>query len=117
MNLGWPLVEGTLDGGTDNGRTGDRSKLVGPVAEFPHQDGYCAIIGGPVVRKSSLPAFDGGYLFTDSCRGEIGVVRNDTVSLHPEATVTSPTTFAMGPEGRIYVATQDGDVFFITESS
>lgn len=115
-NLGWPLLEGTLDGGTENGRTADRSNLVGPVAEFDHADGYCAIIGGPVLRRSSVPSLEGGYLFTDSCRGELGVVQGDTVSLHPEATLTSPTTFGVSPQRRVYVATQDGDVFLVGEA-
>ena len=42
-----------------------------PVLVARHSDGYCAIIGGYVVRDRSLPSLYGRYLFGDYCRPQI----------------------------------------------
>ena len=44
-------------------------RYVAPVIEHPHSDGYCAVMGGYVVRDRSLRGLYGRYLYSDNCRG------------------------------------------------
>ncbi|MGZ8438609.1 MAG: PQQ-dependent sugar dehydrogenase, partial [Candidatus Limnocylindrales bacterium] len=48
----------------------DQAGLTLPLAEYGHDLG-CAVIGGVVVRNSGQPAFDGRYVFSDSCSGRL----------------------------------------------
>ena len=50
--------------------TCDRTGLILPVAEYDHSQG-CAIVGGFVGRNPAEPQLYGGYLFGDSCSGNI----------------------------------------------
>ena len=42
-----------------------------PVLVTLHSSGYCAIIGGYVVRDRALPALYGRYVYGDLCKPEI----------------------------------------------
>ena len=55
----------------------DTEGLTLPVFVYPtHTGGTCAVTGGYIYRGSSLPTFQGVYLFGDYCSGEIwGIVR------------------------------------------
>ncbi len=69
-NLGWNLMEGSfrfVRNGASSGYAAntdgfDTSGLVGPIAEYDHDEGI-AIIGGFVYRGAALPTFDGRYIF------------------------------------------------------
>ncbi len=69
-NLGWNLMEGSfrfVRNGASSGYAAstdgfDTAVLVGPIAEYDHDEGI-AIIGGFVYRGSALPTFDGRYIF------------------------------------------------------
>ena len=50
-------------------------ELRDPALVAQHSNGYCAIIGGYVVRDPALPALDGRYLFGDNCKAQINSVR------------------------------------------
>ena len=52
-----------------------RPHAVFPVLIAPHSSGYCAIIGGYVVRDRSLHGLYGRYLFGDNCHQQIESVR------------------------------------------
>jgi hypothetical protein len=41
-----------------------------PLAVYGHDLG-CAVIGGVVVRDADQPLLNGGYLFSDSCSGNL----------------------------------------------
>lgn len=68
-NFGWPLMEGSTCY-TDAG-CGARTDLVRPIAEYPHEDGQCAVTGGYVYRGSAIPELAGHYFYADWCTGSI----------------------------------------------
>jgi glucose/arabinose dehydrogenase len=66
-NLGWNAYEGRA---VYKRQPIDRSRLVWPVAVYPHTDG-CSITGGYVYRGSEVPALRGRYVYGDFCSGRI----------------------------------------------
>jgi glucose/arabinose dehydrogenase/plastocyanin len=72
-NYGWRIKEGTFffdPNGTNAGYVTDTPvvevppDLVGPIAQYDHDDGLAAI-GGYVYRGSALPQLEGRYIFAD----------------------------------------------------
>jgi len=70
-DFGWNVMEGRH---CYNATTCPQDGLTLPVAEYDHSDGSCAIIGGYVARAADQPTMDGGYLYGDSCSGDIWVL-------------------------------------------
>jgi hypothetical protein len=68
LDFGWNIMEGfhCFAPAQDCNQEG----LTLPVAEYGHGLG-CAVIGGVVVRDPAQPLLDGGYLFSDSCSGNL----------------------------------------------
>ena len=66
-NLGWNAYEGRA---VYKPQTIDRSRLVWPVAVYPHTEG-CSITGGYVYRGSDVPALRRRYVYGDFCSGRI----------------------------------------------
>jgi glucose/arabinose dehydrogenase len=67
-NYGWPNMEGSrcrID------PTCNPAPYVLPVAEYPHTDQQCAVIGGVVYHGTEIPGLDGVYLFGDYCTGQL----------------------------------------------
>ncbi len=123
-NYGWNCREGTAAGPLPPNQDPQCSSppaggFLAPAFEYPHIDpgggaAYgCAIIGGYVVRDSSLGDLYGRYLYADLCTGDIR-----SLSLEdPFATdrsellhVDSPNSFGEDSCGRIYVASGSGAV-------
>src|SRR5207237_8796441 len=69
-NYGWSIREGDL-----RYKSGSAPHALAPVLVARHSEGYCAIIGGYVVRDHSLPSLYGRYLFGDFCRPQIESVK------------------------------------------
>ena len=69
-NYGWSTFEGR-----SRYKRGNAPGAVFPVLVAPHSAGYCAIIGGNVVRDHSLPSLYGRYLFGDDCKSQINSVK------------------------------------------
>src|SRR5262249_26769483 len=68
-NYGWSIFEGDL-----RYKRGSAPGAIKPVLVARHRDGYCAIIGGYVVRDPALPLLYGRYLFGDNCYPQINSV-------------------------------------------
>lgn len=68
LDFGWNVMEGTHCFQPREGC--DQDGLTLPVAEYGHGFG-CAVIGGVVVRDPDQPLLDGGYVFSDSCSGNL----------------------------------------------
>jgi glucose/arabinose dehydrogenase len=68
LNFGWNVMEGMHCFEPRQGC--DQTGLTLPVAEYGHGLG-CAVIGGVVIRDADQPLFDGRYLFSDSCSGNV----------------------------------------------
>jgi glucose/arabinose dehydrogenase len=68
LNFGWNRMEGFDCFEPRDGC--DESGLTMPLAVYGHDLG-CAVIGGVVVRDADQPLLNGGYLFSDSCSGNL----------------------------------------------
>jgi glucose/arabinose dehydrogenase len=68
LDFGWNIMEGFECFEPASGC--DETGLTLPVAAYGHDLG-CAVIGGVVVRDPDQPLLDGGYLFSDSCSGNL----------------------------------------------
>ena len=71
LNFGWNRMEGFACYEPPDGC--DETGLTPPVAAYGHDLG-CAVIGGVVVRDPDQPLLDGGYVFSDSCSGNLWVL-------------------------------------------
>jgi glucose/arabinose dehydrogenase len=72
-NFGWPLAEAN-----ECVEQCDRSDLIWPIYEYPSGDDRCAVIGGAVYRGAASPDWQGVFVFSDHCSGEIWALRNAT---------------------------------------
>lgn len=111
-NYGWSVWEGDR-----RNKPGNAPNAVFPVLIALHSSGYCAIIGGYVVRDRSLPRLYGRYLFGDYCRRPIESVklsRGHASGLRATGLeVRSTSSFGEDARGHIYIASLDGPVYRI----
>jgi glucose/arabinose dehydrogenase len=106
-NFGWSGFEG-------NSRYHDDVAVAdhrGPIYEYSHEDGRCAVIGGTRARDSGAGKLEGWYIFGDWCTGELlalpvagdgtAVTVEGLVRLAPPAEQVNAVT--SGPDGTVYV--------------
>jgi glucose/arabinose dehydrogenase len=109
-NYGWSVWEGDR-----RNKPGTARNAVFPVLIARHSEGYCAIIGGFVVRDRSLPGLYGRYLFGDNCRSSIESVklaRGRATGLRATGlSVSSTSSFGQDASGHIYVCSLGGAVY------
>ncbi len=122
-NFGWDCREGSIaytgPPGSPSPACSGISGLTDPIYDYPtHVGGTCAVIGGFVVRDSSLPSLTGRYLYSDNCAGFIHSL--NPFASNPAATdadtgldVASPGGFGEAARGRIYVTSLSGPVYRI----
>jgi glucose/arabinose dehydrogenase len=111
-NYGWSVWEGDR-----RNKPGNAPHAVFPVLIARHSSGYCAIVGGYVVRDRSLPSLYGRYLFGDYCRPQIESVKlslGKATDLRATGlNVSATSSFGEDASGHIYVASLDGPVYRI----
>ena len=113
FNFGWPCMEGTQTDPTTV-QCPPASQLTAPVLTYPHE-GRCAVIGGVVVHDPRLDSLDGSFVYSDLCDGELrtftyangAATDEQDLGLH----VVKPTSFGEGPDGRVYLVTNDGNLY------
>jgi hypothetical protein len=111
-NFGWSVFEGN-----SRFRAGSAPGARRPSIVEPHSAGWCAIVGGYVVRDTDLKGVYGRYVYGDFCKGQIyyaklGTGRASSVrplGLH----VPSIAGFGEDAAGHVYVASLGGKVFRI----
>jgi glucose/arabinose dehydrogenase len=104
-NYGWSLREGSGPFGPDIAET----PMIDPIWEYDHGLGK-SIVGGFVVRGSSLPDLEGGYLYGDHVAGKLWLLRPHA---NPRQTVNASVpwnglpVFGFGQDeaGSVYVLT------------
>ena len=116
-NFGWPQYEGDLV--HDSSRPGPGPPK-SPIFTYSHSNGGCAIIGGYVVHSAALGPLNGRYVYSDNCNGDIrSLVPRTTGASGDRSTglsVSSPSSFGVGPSGQLYVASLGDDrVYRIVE--
>jgi glucose/arabinose dehydrogenase len=113
-NYGWAIWEGNR-----RNETGTAPNAVFPVVTALHSAGYCAIVGGYVVRDRSIPSLYGRYLFGDFCRAQIESVklnRGHAQDLRATGlTVSATSAFGEDASGHIYIASLDGSVLGLAD--
>ena len=118
-NYGWRCWEGTLKNTSITPQC-DPPNDVFPVLEKNHSsDGFCAIIGGYVVRDATLGSLAGRYVYGDNCATAI---RSVTL---PAATDDAPTgltvdglsSFGEDSCGHVYATSLSGPVYRIDGDS
>jgi glucose/arabinose dehydrogenase len=114
-NYGWDVMEASqcTGGGTGCNQAG----LTLPVAEYDHGLG-CSITGGEVYRGSAYPLMQGMYFYGDYCTGRVWGLRRDGeqwVSTELADTPHSIATFGRGEDGSVYMASQAGGVFLLSD--
>ena len=111
-NYGWSVWEGTR-----REKPGSAPHAIRPVLVGLHSSGYCAIIGGYVVRDRSLPSLYGRYLFGDNCRPQIESVRLSRGRARglraTGLSVGSTSSFGEDARGHIYITSLEGPVYRI----
>jgi glucose/arabinose dehydrogenase len=111
-NYGWSIWEGDRPN-----KPGNAPDAVPPFLVAQHSSGYCAIIGGYVVRDRSLPNLYGRYLFGDYCRPQIeSVIVSPGHATGLRATglnVTGTSSFGQDAGGHIYITSLNGPVYRI----
>ncbi|MFI5039494.1 MAG: PQQ-dependent sugar dehydrogenase, partial [Solirubrobacterales bacterium] len=111
-NYGWSIFEGR-----SRYKRGNAPGAVFPVLVAPHSAGYCAIIGGYVVRDHSLRSLYGRYLFGDDCKSQINSVKlsrghargNRATGL----SVNAMSSFGEDAAGHVYAVSLAGPVYRI----
>jgi glucose/arabinose dehydrogenase len=111
-NYGWSIWEGTR-----REKPGRAPKAVLPVLVRLHSQGYCAIIGGYVVRDRALGSMYGRYLYGDDCKPQIRSVKLTRGHAAGDAftglSVTRLSAFGQDTLGHIYAVSLTGPVYRI----
>jgi hypothetical protein len=108
-NYGWNRREGELC------RTGNCKvdQSVAPLHVYPHDNGECAVIGGPVLRQHPLAALNGRYLYADFCSGKVYSLPLAAAAAKAERELVAVagfrvSAFARGAQGELYLLNLDG---------
>ena len=113
-NYGWSVFEGDR-----RFKPGSAPGAVRPALVARHTDGYCAIIGGYVVRDPALPALDGRYLFGDNCKAQINsVLLSAGRARENRATglsVGDLSAFGQDNAGHVYAVSLAGPVYRLVQ--
>jgi hypothetical protein len=111
-NFGWDSFEGR-----NRYEDGSAPGNLRPVLQHTHDEGFCSITGGYVIRDPSLGrGWTGRYIYSDYCKGDIWLARLRRPNAPTHATrlhVDSISSFGEDSRGRIYAMSLDGPVYRI----
>jgi glucose/arabinose dehydrogenase len=111
-NLGWPRYEGF------HAHVRGDEGLTFPVLTVPHKHGFCAIVGGYVVRGGGPGSLGGRYVYGDVCTGKVRSARlagsGASGDRSDHLTVPYLVSFGQDARGRLYAVSIDGPVYRIT---
>ncbi len=111
-NFGWSYYEGTH---VFKVQPIARSRLVFPVAQYPHSPGgNCAVTGGYVYRGTDIPSLYGWYVYADFCSGRVWKLHgpSGTPSLMAiSGRVHSISSFGEGSGGGLFLVSLNGTVY------
>jgi hypothetical protein len=72
-----------------------------------------------VYRGKAIPALQGAYLYSDSCKGDLTAAVPTGGRVQQQRDITDmrqPTSFGEDPNGELYVALRTGSVLKVTAS-
>jgi glucose/arabinose dehydrogenase len=110
VNFGWSVFEGF-----HRFRSGTAPRAAKPKLAPSHRDGFCALIGGYVVRDPELPDLAGRYLYGDNCNPRIYATRLTSKGAEDNRAtalrVPALSSFGQDAKGRIYATSLEGPVY------
>ncbi len=116
-NFGWSYYEGDH---VYKVQPINRSRLVFPVAEYPHNPGgNCAVTGGYVYRGTDIPFLYGWYVFGDFCSGRVWKMQAPSGRPQPMAfsgKVREISSFGQGARGGLFLVSLSGSVYRLVET-
>jgi glucose/arabinose dehydrogenase len=109
-NFGWSVFEGF-----SRYKSGSAPGAVKPLLAPSHRAGFCALIGGYVVRDSAVAPLDGRYVYGDNCNSRIysarltsgGATGNHATGLQ----VSELSSFGEDAAGHLYATSLGGAVY------
>jgi glucose/arabinose dehydrogenase len=112
-NFGWDVFEGR-NRYEDGGAPGH----VAPVITETHDDGWCSIIGGYVIRDRSLRGsrYYGRYVYGDLCKQDLSLAflkRPRAPTRTTGLRVSNLVSFGEDGRGRVYAVSMDGPIYRI----
>jgi glucose/arabinose dehydrogenase len=112
-NYGWNIMEASH---CYQSTACDQSGLTLPVVEYAlHVEGDCAVTGGYVYRGSSLPEWQGIYIYGDYCSGRVwGLFQNPSGTWENGLlfeTGARITSFGQDEAGEVYMVNHRGEVY------
>ena len=109
-NYGWSVFEGF-----SRYRSGSAPGHVRPKLALSHDNGFCAVIGGYVVRDPNLDALRGRYIYGDNCKDTIYRVRLSASGAknHSRTSLSlgGLSSFGEDARGRVYAVSLNGPVY------
>ncbi|MGZ4144427.1 MAG: PQQ-dependent sugar dehydrogenase [Actinomycetota bacterium] len=118
-NMGWDCREGTLNTVSSYGGSYCNGvSFTGPIYQYSHASGRCAVVGGFVYRGATYASVMAGvYLYADYCTGEIWGLAHQTNGSWLNALLrnhsASITSFGHGPTGELYIVDTSGILWHI----
>ncbi len=115
-NFGWRPFEGRKRFAAGESAPG----AIAPVLEQSHDDGWCSITGGYVVRDRAVPALYGRYVYGDYCLGRLRSARLRPGSATGDRQLALPkveglSSFGEDTRGRVYVVSLNGPVYRLAQ--
>lgn len=118
-NYGWRIREGN-HAFKESAHSHD-VPLTDPVHEYSRKNGHCSVTGGFVYRGEEMPWLQGHYFYGDLCSGAVGTFRiedgkvvdrvNRTKELRESHKMTSPVSFGVDCDQRLYLVSYDGALY------
>jgi uncharacterized repeat protein (TIGR03806 family) len=114
-NYGWSRFEGTslVNGGITLVGNGTHTP---PVFQYNHNFGF-AIIGGYVYRGTSMASLLGKYVYADYGSGTVWAMDTTGQNNVVLTNTSNPTSFGEDNNGELYIVTQSGGLFRLTDDS
>ena len=111
-NFGWDVFEGR-----NSYEPGSAPGAIRPVLQHTHDQGFCSITGGYVIRDRSLGrGWTGRYVYSDYCEGTLRLahLRRPNAPTHPTRLhVDSLASFGEDGRGRVYAISLNGPIYRI----
>jgi glucose/arabinose dehydrogenase len=111
-NFGWDVFEGR-----NRYERGSAPGHVPPVLQHTHDEGFCSITGGYVIRDRALGrGWTGRYIYGDYCDGTLRLAHLRRPNAPTRATrlsVRSLVSFGEDSRGRVYAVSLNGPVYRI----
>ena len=112
-NFGWDSFEGRsrYEAGSAPGR-------IWPVITETHDDGWCSVIGGYVIRDRSVRGsrYEGRYVYGDLCHTELRIAHLKRPRASTRGTglhVSDLVSFGEDSRGRVYAVSMGGPIYRI----